>query len=369
MERLCAEHSINEDILRQKSSGGLHCLSKLLCHSLPYTNGDSNAMTAMPKFNPHMHLKFTTEPPQNYPTPPGKHTQEQEQKIKHEHQQAPVKKCHSSVKSARQKPAASATKRPLSDFNFFCRDARKLVVEAHPEYTKEQVNKELGRIWSILDHSSRQYYRGMYAQDKQRYSQDIATIADTELKKSPSSDKYSSFGDMPSSTVATSDVRELPQSTPMQTSLANSVSGLVTPRPVYQNQNNIMYGSAQHHNKLPQFVSSRSTYSSNTIKSILNESFDSACLDGAGDSDDIDEPLVHSLLRNSTHAAHMVKEHRMRETIGVSHTLAGAARQAAPTSDQLACADIALQVVAMISTPQESSASSADSLSDADSGI
>ncbi|KAI7833046.1 high mobility group box domain-containing protein, partial [Kickxella alabastrina] len=77
-------------------------------------------------------------------------------------------------KSARQKPAASATKRPLSDFNFFCRDARKLVVEAHPEYTKEQVNKELGRIWSILDHSSRQYYREMYAQDKQRYSQDIA---------------------------------------------------------------------------------------------------------------------------------------------------------------------------------------------------
>ncbi|KAJ2550821.1 high mobility group [Coemansia sp. RSA 1933] len=73
---------------------------------------------------------------------------------------------------------APAAKRPLSDFNFFCRDARKLVVEAHPEYTKEQVNKELGRIWSSLDSSSRQHYRQMYVQDKQRYSQDVSALAE-----------------------------------------------------------------------------------------------------------------------------------------------------------------------------------------------
>ncbi|KAJ2726825.1 high mobility group [Coemansia sp. Benny D115] len=77
--------------------------------------------------------------------------------------------------------AASAAKRPLSDFNFFCRDARKLVVEAHPEYTKEQVNKELGRIWSLLDRASRQYYRDMYVRDKQRYSLDIAAKARAKM--------------------------------------------------------------------------------------------------------------------------------------------------------------------------------------------
>ncbi|KAJ1943689.1 high mobility group [Linderina macrospora] len=76
------------------------------------------------------------------------------------------------------KPAITlSAKRPLSDFNFFCRDARKLVVEAHPEYTKEQVNKELGRIWSVLDKNSRQHYRVMYIQDKMRYKQDVATLS------------------------------------------------------------------------------------------------------------------------------------------------------------------------------------------------
>ncbi|KAJ2848585.1 hypothetical protein IWW36_003216 [Coemansia brasiliensis] len=69
-----------------------------------------------------------------------------------------------------------AAKRPLSDFNFFCRDARKLVVDAHPDFTKEQVNRELGRIWSILDMQSRQYYRNLHVQDKQRYTQTQAGI-------------------------------------------------------------------------------------------------------------------------------------------------------------------------------------------------
>ncbi|KAJ1800982.1 high mobility group [Coemansia sp. RSA 2399] len=86
---------------------------------------------------------------------------------------------HKNKKAATTAPTA---KRPLSDFNFFCRDARKLVVEAHPEYTKEQVNKELGRIWSLLDSVSRQHYRQMYIQDKQRYSQDVSAL--TEKPKS-----------------------------------------------------------------------------------------------------------------------------------------------------------------------------------------
>ncbi|KAI9506742.1 hypothetical protein BX070DRAFT_218465, partial [Coemansia spiralis] len=83
--------------------------------------------------------------------------------------------------------SAQTAKRPLSDFNFFCRDARKLVVEAHPEYTKEQVNKELGRIWSTLDSTSRQHYRQMYVQDKLRYSQDITALAGRSKNQTDSS--------------------------------------------------------------------------------------------------------------------------------------------------------------------------------------
>ncbi|KAJ2867083.1 hypothetical protein GGH94_001062 [Coemansia aciculifera] len=73
-------------------------------------------------------------------------------------------KVAKSSKSAR----AAAAKRPLSDFNYFCRDARKLIVESHRDYTKEQVNRELGRIWSMLDIKWRQHYRALYTQNKQR---------------------------------------------------------------------------------------------------------------------------------------------------------------------------------------------------------
>ncbi|KAJ2451050.1 hypothetical protein EV183_003868 [Coemansia sp. RSA 2336] len=75
----------------------------------------------------------------------------------------------------------TAAKRPLSDFNFFCRDARKLVVEAHPAFTKEEVNRELGRIWAVLDTQSRQYYRSLHLQDKQRYTHAQAGISSTAL--------------------------------------------------------------------------------------------------------------------------------------------------------------------------------------------
>ncbi|KAJ1915666.1 hypothetical protein H4219_004196 [Mycoemilia scoparia] len=61
------------------------------------------------------------------------------------------------------------TKRPLSDFNFFCRDARKLIVEESPSYTKEEVNRELGRAWAQLDKETRMYYRDLYVRDKSRY--------------------------------------------------------------------------------------------------------------------------------------------------------------------------------------------------------
>ncbi|ORX68669.1 hypothetical protein DL89DRAFT_323550 [Linderina pennispora] len=93
------------------------------------------------------------------------------------------------------KPAITlSAKRPLSDFNFFCRDARKLVVEAHPEYTKEQVNKELGRIWSVLDKNSRQHYRSMYIQDKLRYKQDVATLSGSAKRDASGNKKIKSAG-------------------------------------------------------------------------------------------------------------------------------------------------------------------------------
>ncbi|KAI9474682.1 hypothetical protein LPJ78_003383 [Coemansia sp. RSA 989] len=99
-----------------------------------------------------------------------------------EHQQPPAFFGTQSPKAvqplAEAKPAA---KRPLSDFNFFCRDARKLVVEAHPDFTKEQVNRELGRIWSMLDNQLRQYYRSLHLQDKQRYTHAQAGISSTAL--------------------------------------------------------------------------------------------------------------------------------------------------------------------------------------------
>ncbi|KAJ1966476.1 high mobility group [Dipsacomyces acuminosporus] len=99
----------------------------------------------------------------------------------------PARQIYRAKLGAKTRKAAgtSLAKRPLSDFNFFCRDARRLVVEAHPEYTKELVNKELGRIWSVLDRDSRQYYRSMYIQDKLRYTRDAAALSHSSAMPKP----------------------------------------------------------------------------------------------------------------------------------------------------------------------------------------
>ncbi|KAJ1676016.1 hypothetical protein EV182_000085 [Spiromyces aspiralis] len=78
-------------------------------------------------------------------------------------------------------------KRPLSDFNFFCRDARKLIVETSPNYTKEEVNRELGRAWSRLDQATRKYYRDLYIRDKTRYHAEQYRPRTTVEAMSPSS--------------------------------------------------------------------------------------------------------------------------------------------------------------------------------------
>ncbi|KAJ1848569.1 high mobility group [Coemansia sp. RSA 2708] len=155
--------------------------------------------------------------------------------------------------------AKPAGKRPLSDFNFFCRDARKLVVEVHPEYTKEQVNKELGRIWAMLDRQSRQYYRSLYVQDKLRYSQDVASLATP------------------------------PELRPVDAAAAAA--------PPLMNPLNARRLSAGDEARQTIWRCITAPASSNTIQSILNKALSPEASDRADESEDLDEPLASVLLR------------------------------------------------------------------------
>ncbi|KAJ2510696.1 high mobility group [Coemansia sp. RSA 1939] len=154
--------------------------------------------------------------------------------------------------------AVATAKRPLSDFNFFCRDARKLVVEAHPEFTKEQVNKELGRIWSSLDGVSRQHYRQMYIQDKVRYSRDMTALAARSSNASRTTQTPSAGGAVRNSTSI--DYREAEEQQYPDTHTKNERLG-------------------------------------NALQRILNSSASPSTLGVMDDPEDIDEPLAHTLLR------------------------------------------------------------------------
>ncbi|KAJ2824384.1 high mobility group [Coemansia erecta] len=170
--------------------------------------------------------------------------------------------------------AKPATKRPLSDFNFFCRDARKLVVEVHPEYTKEQVNKELGRIWSMLDGQSRQYYRSLYVQDKQRYSQDVASLA-----HKPGS---------PSQAQKQSRVMHLNNSTTMLAATGQPGGTLLETHRF----------SASDDARQTIWRCITAPPSSNTIQSILNDTLSPEASERTEESEDMDEPLASVVLRD-----------------------------------------------------------------------
>ncbi|KAJ1648064.1 hypothetical protein LPJ64_000600 [Coemansia asiatica] len=273
----------------------------------------------------------------------------------------------SQVNAKEQKPAAGkaprpksfnpTAKRPLSDFNFFCRDARKLVVEAHPEYTKEQVNKELGRIWSMLDRNSRQHYRVMYVQDKQRYSNDVAAQSDVSnigLFRSSSQAAYpntisagiarSSNNNSSSSTSArvrniiwkcatehnctTSDSPGEQMDIKSSVALVGSeTNGSTRSRLLSASQPGFVLqscpASQQPYSPIPM-------YRSNTIKSILNDCCDSNSAKETSESDDVDEPLARALARGSGGRSsslasiyHPLREHRLRETAtAISTTIA-----------------------------------------------
>ncbi|KAJ2659493.1 High mobility group box 1 [Coemansia sp. RSA 1199] len=170
-----------------------------------------------------------------------------------------------------------ASKRPLSDFNFFCRDARKLVVEVHPEYTKEQVNKELGRIWSMLDGRSRQYYRSLYVQDKQRYTQDVANMTHRQGKSSQSQIAHPDGSATLCPTVGAS-------------------------RSALQGENCFNAGDEA---KQTIWKCIAAPASSNTIQSILNETLSPEASDRADKSEDMDEPLASVVLRDHAQTLQM----------------------------------------------------------------
>ncbi|KAJ1879823.1 high mobility group [Coemansia sp. RSA 1722] len=249
------------------------------------------------------------------------------------------------IKTPRPKQFNPAAKRPLSDFNFFCRDARKLVVEAHPEYTKEQVNKELGRIWSMLDRNSRQHYRVMYVQDKQRYSKDVAAQSDVSDKSSfkpgGSGLAMANGGGLATTNNSSARVRGIiwkcatehscvsvdkPRLPGIRTSLefvgGNSGASGGNGGPT----NGVRTGFLLQSNLASQQVCGPSPiYRSNTINSILNDSCDSGAIKEACESDDVDEPLARALARGSGHSVsgipsiyHPSREHRLRETAAVA---------------------------------------------------
>ncbi|KAJ2367844.1 high mobility group, partial [Coemansia sp. RSA 2607] len=262
---------------------------------------------------------------------------------------------HLSGKIVKTKPAIPAAKRPLSDFNFFCRDARKLVVEAHPEYTKEQVNKELGRIWSMLDSSSRQHYRRMYVQDKQRYSSDVAAM---DASMSGAILKSGIHHTVPVAPVAAStqssyrnsnpnfgDIDIAHNTSPGRCSTSNRVKSIIwkhaketiseedpsklssltsVPIPIVASETNTGGHSQSSVTDLLHIDETSCNYSinqathsrGNTIESILNEVCNLERLGNTGESDDHDEPLAHSLVSNGGRCSiYAVQEHRLRETI------------------------------------------------------
>ncbi|KAJ1820585.1 high mobility group [Coemansia sp. RSA 2599] len=260
--------------------------------------------------------------------------------------QGHTKDQKSFTKAPRPKALNPAAKRPLSDFNFFCRDARKLVVEAHPEYTKEQVNKELGRIWSMLDHNSRQHYRVMYVQDKQRYSKDVAaqsSVASSTLFKPNGQTTYSSSpigaGTSNSHNGGSSSARVrniiwrcaterscVSTEGPSQMAARSSMEFVVSSSSNNIDDNGAVLNNAssgfllQRHPANQQVRHPSPMYRSNTIKSILNDSSDYGGAKETTESDDVDEPLARALARGSGRSSnlpsiyHPLREHRLRET-------------------------------------------------------
>ncbi|KAJ1664604.1 high mobility group [Coemansia sp. RSA 1813] len=222
-------------------------------------------------------------------------------------------------KNKRTVVTAPAAKRPLSDFNFFCRDARKLVVEAHPEYTKEQVNKELGRIWSSLDGGSRQHYRQMYVQDKQRYSQDVSALAEKSRCAIGSTGMAGNVQPMEATgggAIATSRVHgpganDRTRHTIWKYTTAHAtaaggttVHGLsIDPEPVPELKNgmggkdiNSLSGAHTEYSSRENSRSRgcrKSRKPGNTLQSILNAS--PSTQSTVDDPEDVDEPLAHTL--------------------------------------------------------------------------
>ncbi|KAJ2660077.1 high mobility group [Coemansia sp. RSA 1200] len=192
-----------------------------------------------------------------------------------------------SHKSRRAKTAVTTAKRPLSDFNFFCRDARKLVVEAHPEFTKEQVNKELGRIWSSLDGVSRQHYRQMYIQDKMRYSRDILALA----ARSSNAGRMTEGERSTEATNARLD--GMAYAGDIRTTQNTSAGGVA--------QNSTSTGTGIDYKEAEEQqhpdTHTKNERLGNALQRILNSSASPSALGVMDDPEDVDEPLAHTLLR------------------------------------------------------------------------
>ena len=65
-------------------------------------------------------------------------------------------------------------KRPLSSYMYFCRDKRREVEKANPEFEFKQVNSELGRLWreQFNTQEQRMYWIELAEKDKSRYQEE-----------------------------------------------------------------------------------------------------------------------------------------------------------------------------------------------------
>ncbi|KAI8325611.1 hypothetical protein GQ54DRAFT_325839 [Martensiomyces pterosporus] len=199
-----------------------------------------------------------------------------------------VYRPHTGAKSG--KPAGSlSAKRPLSDFNFFCRDARKLVVEAHPEYTKEQDIAVLSRPSPLSKPVASGFSDGTAKPNGEAGTTGSANYkchtAAAPLKAGLFA-KYTSTSasDQVKQTIwrcVTADVGALSPLLPAGQVPAEGSSAL--PSDSLSNA----------HQHCRQF----SAASNNALNAILNGGLGPETPEDADEPDEIDEPLAHSLLR------------------------------------------------------------------------
>ena len=88
----------------------------------------------------------------------------------------------------RQIEVAHKPKLPLSGYAIFLSETRRRLIEENPQNSVNEINKELGRIWSTMDDKEKASYYEKAATDKKRYLSEVRSYVGTKLESSNDDD-------------------------------------------------------------------------------------------------------------------------------------------------------------------------------------